>query len=91
VARDCDVLPGTATLSELLARSGYSLAGAHRSLRAVTASAEIAAALKIRKTTLVVQIQSTSWTAQERRYDTYETYVRTDVVPLEINVSAVGQ
>lgn len=91
VAKATDVLAGTASLSELLTKSGYPLAGAHRSVRAVTASAEIAAALKIRKTTPVMQIQSTSWTADDRRYDVYETYVRTDVVPLEVNVSTVGR
>jgi GntR family transcriptional regulator len=91
VAKARDVLAGNASLSELLTRSGYPLGGAHRSVRAVTASPEIAAALKIRKTTPVVQIQSTSWTAEEFRYDVYETYVRTDVVPLEVNVSTAAR
>jgi GntR family transcriptional regulator len=91
VARASEVLAGTASLSAMLAESGYPLAGAHRALRAVTASPEIATALKIRKTTPVMQIQSTSWTAQERRYDVYETYVRTDVVGLEVNVSTLGR
>jgi GntR family transcriptional regulator len=91
VAGADEVLAGTASLSSLLSRSGFPLAGAHRSVRAVTASSEITAALRIRKTTPVVQIRSTSWTATNRRFDVYETYVRTDIVPLEVNVSAAGR
>jgi GntR family transcriptional regulator len=90
VAQATDVLAGTASLSDLLTRSGFPMAGAHRSVRAVAPTAEIASALEIRKTAPLLQIRSTSWSTGGRRYDVYETYVRTDVVPLEINVSAVS-
>ena len=89
VAQATDVLAGAASLSELLTRSGFPLAGAHRSIRAVLPTLEIAKALDIKKTAPMLQIRSTSWSTGGRRYDVYETYVRTDVVPLEINVSAV--
>ncbi len=91
VARAADVLAGSASLSDLLTRSGYPLAGAYRSIRAVPPTAEIANALGIRKTTPILQVRSTSWSSGGLRYDVYETYVRTDVVPLEVNVSAVDR
>jgi GntR family transcriptional regulator len=90
VAQAADVLAGQASLSELLTGSGFPMAGAHRSVLAVLPTPEIATALEIKKTTPLLQIRSTSWSTGGRRYDVYETYVRTDVVPLEINVSAVA-
>ncbi|HEY5840026.1 MAG TPA: GntR family transcriptional regulator [Mycobacterium sp.] len=90
VAQASDVLAGTASLSELMTRSGFPMAGAHRSVRAVLPTAQIAEALEVKKSAPMLQIRSTSWSTGGVRYDMYETYVRTDVVPLEINVSAVS-
>lgn len=84
-----DALNGTASLSQLLHRSGYVLAGANRFVRAVMATPEIAAALGISAHEPLLQVRSTSWRADGSRFDVYETYVRTDIVPLEINVRAL--
>ncbi|ROS76112.1 GntR family transcriptional regulator [Curtobacterium sp. PhB130] len=83
------VLNGTGSLSELLTRAGYPLRGAHRTIRARAATAEVAEALEIVRGEPVICVQSTSWTKNEERFDVYETWVRTDVVPLEVNVSSV--
>jgi len=85
-----DVLDGQASLSQALAAAGYSLGGAHRSVRAVAPTPEIAAALDIKPTTPTLHIRSTSWTPTGQHFDVYDTWVRSDIVPLEVNVDATG-
>lgn len=89
VAKADDVLAGTGSLSELLSRSGYPLRGAHRTIRALPATKDVAAALSLEEGEPVICVQSTSWTKNEQRFDVYETWVRSDIVPLEVNVSAI--
>jgi GntR family transcriptional regulator len=84
-----DVLTGHASLSELLAGAGYALAGAHRVIRAMKPTSEVVEHLQIRRSEPLLNIRSTSWNVKGERYDMYETWVRSDVVPLEVNVSAV--
>jgi GntR family transcriptional regulator len=84
-----DVLAGTAPLSELFAGAGYSMGGAHRTVYAVTPSLEIAEHLAVSESTPLLRIRSVSWTAAGFKYDVYETWVRSDVVPLEISVTAM--
>jgi GntR family transcriptional regulator len=85
-----DVLAGRASLSQLLASAGYQLGEAHRAIRAVAASEEIAGYLAVSPGAPLLHIRSTSWTSEGRRYDVYDTWVRSDVIPLEVNVSAIG-
>ncbi|WP_024802840.1 GntR family transcriptional regulator [Nocardia sp. BMG51109] len=91
VASAHEVLAGRASLSELLAGAGYTLGGAHRAIHAVTPEPNIAAALEISPTTPVLHVRSTSWTSGGDRYDVYDTWVRSDVVPLEVNVDTTGR
>ncbi|MEU1984081.1 GntR family transcriptional regulator [Nocardia sp. NPDC019395] len=86
VAAAQEVLAGRASLTELLADAGYTLGGAHREIRAVGPTPEIAAALEITPDTPILHIRSTSWTPRGERYDVYDTWVRSEVVPLEVNV-----
>ncbi|WP_067676697.1 GntR family transcriptional regulator [Nocardia miyunensis] len=90
VASAQEVLEGRASLSELLANAGYTLGGAHRAIRAVAPTPEIAAALGVTASTPLLHIQSTSWTPGGDRYDVYDTWVRSDVIPLEVNVDTGG-
>lgn len=87
VAAASDTLAGTASLTALLASSGYQLQGAHRSVRAVLPPTDVADLLQVTRRTPLVQVRSTSWTAGDYRFDFYETYVNTDVVPLEMVVA----
>lgn len=91
VQHDTGVLHGTASLSELLTRNGYPLRGAHRTITALPVPLEIAAALQLQAGSPVLRVQSTSWTRGDEPFDVYETWVRTDVIPLEVNVSTVSQ
>ncbi|MEV3961040.1 hypothetical protein AB0M34_09110 [Nocardia sp. NPDC050193] len=52
---------------------------------------EFAAAPSISPTTPIPRIGSTSWTPRGERYDVYDSWVRSDVVPLEVNVDTGGR
>lgn len=91
VAEASETLAGTASLTSWLTSSGYRLHGAHRSVRAVLPSKEVAEGLEVTSGTPLVQVRSTSWTAEQYRFDAYETYVNTDVVPLEMVIAAEQQ
>ena len=84
-----DVLAGTGSLAEAIARAGHTLGGAIRTIRSVRAAGEIATALEVEEGSPLLQISSTSWSTQGRRFDVYETWVRSEVIPLEIEVGVV--
>ncbi|MGH8876897.1 MAG: GntR family transcriptional regulator [Stackebrandtia sp.] len=84
-----DVLAGKASLSDALTSAGYALGGAHRAIRAVSPAPEVAEALGVPESTPTLHIRSTSWTPSKVRFDVYDTWVRSDVVPLEVNVNTV--
>ncbi|MBF4577881.1 GntR family transcriptional regulator [Frondihabitans sp. VKM Ac-2883] len=89
VAAAGEVLAGTASFSELLARAGFELGGAQRTIHAVAPGREIAKLLGVGEATPTLRIRSVSWTPTGERFDVYETWVRSDVIPLEVNVSTV--
>lgn len=90
VAAATEVLSGRASLTTLLADAGFIMGGANRIVRAQLPTAEIADALGIERSAPMLCIRSTSWTADGLRYDVYETWVRSDVVPLEVDVGALA-
>lgn len=88
VARAVGVLSGASSLTEALRDAGYTAAGAHRVIHALGAPADVAQHLGIPVGAPLVRIQSTTWTAEGLRYDYYETWLRTEVVPLEVDATA---
>jgi GntR family transcriptional regulator len=84
-----EVLDGTGALTDAVERAGYSLGGAQRTIRTDSASGEIALALQVRDGSPLLHIRSTSWTPEGERFDVYETWVRSEIIPLEINVGVV--
>ncbi|MGP9724327.1 GntR family transcriptional regulator [Corynebacterium sp. AOP40-9SA-29] len=90
LAEATGVLEGRESLTALLTGAGYELGGAHRTIRSVRAPSDIAQELGIDVDEPVTYIRSVSWTPQGTYYDVYDTWVRSDVVPLEIDVRAVG-
>lgn len=87
VADALEVPSGTASLSFLLAASNYPTQRTHRSMRGVLPPDEVAESLGIDRVTPVMQIRSTSWTSSGLCFHVCETYVNTDVVPLELSVT----
>lgn len=88
VAAATDVLDGRSSLSEALRVAGYAPGGAHRVIHALNAPRDVAEHLHIPVGSPLVRIRSTTWTDAGMRYDAYETWLRTEIVPLEINVTA---
>jgi len=83
-----DVLTGRGSVNERLRDSGFVTAGAKRTIRAMRVTPRIAEFLLVPTDHPVLQVRSLSWDQNGRRFDYYETWVLTDVVPLEVSVSA---
>lgn len=91
VANATTVLTGESSLSAALRDAGYVPGGAFRVIHSLGAPDNIAAHLEIPPGAPLVRIQSATWTPTEVRYDYYETWLRTDIVPLKIEVTARRQ
>lgn len=83
-----DTLRGTGSLNRLLRQAGWLVHGAKRSLSAVSANRALAAKLGVKLGAPLMLIRSVSWDAQDRRFDYYWSWVRSEKVPVEIEVQA---
>jgi Transcriptional regulators len=88
VARFDDVLAGTASVNDSLRGAGFAPNGAHRVIRALGAPESVAEHLGVSPGDPVLRVRSLTWNAAGERFDYYETWVLTDLIPLEVNVSA---
>jgi GntR family transcriptional regulator len=88
VIGDGSVLSGKASLNRVLRLAGWHVHGARRSLSAVAATKKIAAHLGIRLGEPLLLIRSVSWDADERVFDYYSSWVRSEEVAVEIEVQA---
>lgn len=89
IADAAEVLTGKASLTELLTRSGYGSGGANRIIRSVLPTPEIAKILGVGESSPLLRVHSTSWAVNDEKFDVYETWVRSEIVPLEVSVSTV--
>lgn len=85
-----DVLNGQGSVNAALSRAGFVTEGAHRVIHSLAAPEKIAAHLEIATGSPVLRVRSWSWDKNGLRFDYYETWVLTDTVPLEVNVTAAG-
>lgn len=83
-----DVLDGVGSVNATLRQSGYVTTGAHRVIHALSAPKDVAAHLRVMPGDPVLRVRSLSWDHNDTRFDYYETWVLTDIIPLEVNVSA---
>ena len=88
MAAAADVIDGTGSVNETLRRGGHVTTGAQRVIHALRPPADIAAHLGVGPDEPVLRVQSLSWEAAGRRFDYYETWVLTEVIPLEVSVAA---
>ncbi|KXC05116.1 GntR family transcriptional regulator [Microbacterium hominis] len=88
IEREPGVLDGTASLNSHLRAAGFVISGAQRIIHALPAPAEVAAHLNVAVDRPVLRVRSLSWAADGTRFDYYETWVLTDVIPLEVSVAA---
>jgi GntR family transcriptional regulator len=82
------VLAGTSSLTEALHAGGYVASGAHRVIHALGAPGRIAELLNVSEGTPMLRIRSTTWDQSQAPFDYYETWLRSDLVPLELNASS---
>ena len=85
-----DVLSGEASLTQALAREGFVAYGAQRIIHALGAPHDIAERLGIPEGVPLVRIRSATWDESTVPFDYYETWLRTDVVPLEVTTASVA-
>jgi len=87
VSAAAGVRDGSLSLTAALQAGGYVAAGARRVIHAAAAPPKIAAHLKIPAQTPLLRIRSTTWDKTLEPYDYYETWLRTDIVPLEVDAT----
>jgi GntR family transcriptional regulator len=88
VADAASVLAGQTSLTEALRQGGYVPEGARRVIHALPSPRAVAERLEVAEGSALLRIRSTSWTASSTPYDYYETWLRSDRVPLELSASA---
>jgi GntR family transcriptional regulator len=79
---------GHGSLNGVLKMAGYPVAGAKRSLESIGADAKVARILDLKAGAPVLLIHSASWDPKLVTFDFYQAWIRTDVVKIEINVTA---
>ncbi len=84
------VLDGSGSVNATLRDAGYVTTGAHRVLHALQAPEPVARHLGVALGDPVLRVRSLSWDHRDVKFDYYETWVLTDVVPLEVNVANAG-
>ena len=82
------VLAGKGSLNQTLRAAGWRIAGARRSIEAVAAEGDLALLLEVARGHPLLLIKSVSWGIDQRPFDYYQAWVRTDVVKLAIAAQA---
>jgi GntR family transcriptional regulator len=74
------------------AREGLRVFGGRRTIKAVPASTELAALLEVEPRTPLVYVESVAWDAELRPFHCFASFVRSDRMPIEVQVtrSTVG-
>lgn len=88
VAAAAGVLAGTSSLTQALADGGYVAAGARRVIHALPAPRHVASHLRVAEGSALLRVRSTTWDRSLAPFDYYETWLRSDRIPLELNASA---
>jgi GntR family transcriptional regulator len=88
VIGDGSILQGSASLNRILRCSGWQAHGARRSISAVAATRTIAKHLQIRQGDPLLLIRSVAWDSEQRVFDYYSSWLRSEEVPVEIEVQA---
>jgi GntR family transcriptional regulator len=88
IADAADVIDGTGSVNNTLQEAGFVTSGAQRVIKAMNAPDVVTGHLGVGATDPVLRVRSLSWDSNDKRFDYYETWVLTDVIPLEVNVAA---
>lgn len=88
VANAGGVLSGEASLTQALRDGGFEAAGARRVIHALPAPRTVADHLEVGEGSPLLRIRSVTWDSSLVPFDYYETWLRSDRVPLELSASA---
>lgn len=88
VAAAADVLSGAGSLTHALRVGGFRAEGCHRIIHALPAPHAIAELLEVGEGAALLRIRSVTCDASQVPFDYYETWLRSDRVPLELSTSA---
>ena len=88
VAAAADVLSGVGSLTNALRDGGFVAEGSHRIIHALPAPHAIAEQLDVSEGAALLRIQSVTWDTTQVPFDYYETWLRSDRVPLELSTTA---
>jgi GntR family transcriptional regulator len=88
IAAADDVLSGVGSVNSTLRDAGLIAHGAHRVIRALGAPATVATHLQVSAGEPILRVRSLSWRQDGKYFDYYETWVLTDIIPLEVEVTA---
>lgn len=87
VIEETAVLTGEASLNQTLRAGGIAIFGARRSVEARAATAELSKTLEVPAGAPLLLVTSVSWGRDEKPFDYYTSWVRTDVVKVTIEAS----
>ncbi len=87
--RNSEVMAPHGSLNRVLRGAGYAVFGARRSVEAVPAPAKLAKLLEVNANAPVLLVTSVSWGKDQRPFDYYTSWVKTDVVPITIEAQAI--
>lgn len=85
------VLTGEASLNRTLRAGGIAVFGARRSVEARAATAELSATLEVPVGAPLLLVTSVSWERDEKPFDYYTSWVRTDVVKVTIEATTAAK
>lgn len=88
VAGSPGVVDGSESATVALRGAGFHTSGARRIVESMAAPTKVAGHLDVSVGRPVLRVRSLSWDVNDFRFDYYETWVLTDVVPLEVNVAS---
>lgn len=80
--------PGEWSLTQALRQGGWTAEGSRRVIHALAAPRSIAEHLEVGEGTALLRIRSVTWGSSLVPFDYYETWLRSDRVPLELIASA---
>lgn len=89
VVRSSEVMQPHGSLNRVLRAAGYAVFGARRSVEAVPATARLAKLLEVPVKSPLLLVTSVSWGKDQRPFDYYTSWVKTDAVPITVEAQAV--
>lgn len=81
--------PNESLYARLKVMTGVEVAGAHRTLEAIRAGERLGALLELEPSAPAVSIHSVSWDKDERPFDCYGAWIRTDRLTIDIDVGVL--